>query len=148
MDLASVGYLYAMQAVKLGKESVRVLLDVCVVVLEYLPKEFMLGVVDGFDDVLVVAGEIEEAATLAGRAELGKDVFAGQRHEIIGRVELEGSAEMAEDPWCIVLELEVVFGGRSKLITSSVKVSVLCEGAKNTGLPDGVKLNSSRCLML
>lgn len=127
MDFASIGYLYAMQAVKLGKKSVWVLLHVVVVVLENLAEELMFGVVDGFDDVLVVAGEIEEAATLAGRAELGKDVFAGQRYEIIGRVELEGSAEMAEDPWCIVLELEVVFGGRSKLVTSSVKVSVLCE---------------------
>lgn len=34
---------------------------------------------------------------------------------------------MAEDPRCVVFELEVVFGGRSKLVTSSVKVSVLYE---------------------
>jgi hypothetical protein len=77
MDLASIGYLDAMQAVKLGKKRVRVLLNVVIVVLQYLPEELVLGVVDGLDDVLVVAGEIEEAATLAGRAELGEDVFAG-----------------------------------------------------------------------
>jgi hypothetical protein len=76
MDLASVGYLYAMQAVKLGKESVRVFLDVCVVVLEDFPKEFMLGVVNSFDDVLVVSGEIEKATTLTRRAKLRKYVLA------------------------------------------------------------------------
>jgi hypothetical protein len=36
----------------------------------------VLGVVYCFDDVLVVSGEIEKATALAGRAELGKDVFA------------------------------------------------------------------------
>jgi hypothetical protein len=76
MDLASIGYLYAMQAVKLGKKRVRVLLNVVVVVLQYLPEELVLGMVDSFDNVLVVAGEIEKAAALAGRAELREDVFA------------------------------------------------------------------------
>jgi hypothetical protein len=76
MDLASIGYLYAMQAVKLGKESVWVLLDVCVVVLKNLPKEFMLGVMNGFDDVLVVSGEIEKATALTRRAKFRKDVLA------------------------------------------------------------------------
>jgi len=77
MDLASIGYLDAMQAVKLGKESVWVLLDVVVVVLEDFAEELVLGVVDGLDDVLVIAGEIEEAAALARGAKLGQDVFAG-----------------------------------------------------------------------
>lgn len=47
-----------------------------VVVLENLPQELVLGVVNGFDDVLVITREIEKAATLAGRAQLGEDVFA------------------------------------------------------------------------
>jgi hypothetical protein len=76
MDLASIGYLHAMQAVKLREECVRVLLNVVVVVLQDLPEELVFGVVYGFDDVFVVSREIEEAAALAGRAKLGKDVFA------------------------------------------------------------------------
>jgi len=76
MDLASIGYLYAMQTVKLGKKSVGVFLNVVVVVLQYLAKEFVFGVVYSFDDVLVVSGEIEEATALARGAKLGKDVFA------------------------------------------------------------------------
>ena len=66
MNLTPVGYLYAMQTVKLGEERVGVLLYVVVVVLQYLPEEFVFGVVDGLDDVFVVSGEIEEAATLSG----------------------------------------------------------------------------------
>jgi hypothetical protein len=46
-----------------------------VVVLEDLAEELVFGVVDSFDDVLVVAREIEKAAALARGAELGKDVF-------------------------------------------------------------------------
>ena len=76
MDLASVGYLYTVQTVELGEESVGVLLDMVVVVLENLPQELVLSVVNGFDDVLVITREIEKAATLAGRAQLGEDVFA------------------------------------------------------------------------
>jgi hypothetical protein len=70
MDLASIGYLDAVQAVKLGKKRVRVLLNVVVVVLQDLSEELVFGMMDGLDNVLVVAGEIEEAAALAGRAEL------------------------------------------------------------------------------
>ena len=76
MDLASIGYLNAVQAVKLGKKGIRVFLYVVVVVLEYLAKELVFGMVNSLDDVLVVSGEIEEAAALSGRAELGKDVLA------------------------------------------------------------------------
>ena len=68
MDLASIGYLYAVQAVELGKESVWIFLHMVVVVLEDLAKKLVFGVVDSLDDVLVVAGEVEKAAALAGRA--------------------------------------------------------------------------------
>jgi hypothetical protein len=47
------------------------------VVLEDLTQEFVLGVVNSFDDVLVITGEIEKAAALAWGAELGKNVLAG-----------------------------------------------------------------------
>jgi hypothetical protein len=119
MDLASVGYLYAMQAVELGKKSVGEFGNVVVVVPQDLAKKLVFGVVYGFDDVLVVAGEIEEAAALAGRAELGKDVLAGQRYEVVGGIELEVSAKMPEDPWSVVLELEVVLCGRSELVAGA-----------------------------
>ena len=76
MDLASIGYLNAMQAVKLGKKSVWVLLYVVVVILQYLPKELVFSVMDGLDNVLVVSREIEKAAALAGRAKLRKNVLA------------------------------------------------------------------------
>jgi hypothetical protein len=66
MDLTPIGYLYAMQTVKLGEERVGVLLYVVVVVFQYLPEELVFGVVDGLDNVFVVSGEIEEAATLSG----------------------------------------------------------------------------------
>jgi hypothetical protein len=36
----------------------------------------VLSVVNGFDDVFVITGEIEKAATLAGRAQLRENVFA------------------------------------------------------------------------
>jgi hypothetical protein len=39
-----------------------------VVVLEDFAEELMFSVVDGFDDILVIAGEIEEAAALSRRA--------------------------------------------------------------------------------
>jgi hypothetical protein len=76
MNLAAIGYLYAMQTVELGKEGVWILLDVCVVVLQDFAEEFMFGVVYGLDDVFVVPREIEEASALSRRAKLGEDVLA------------------------------------------------------------------------
>jgi hypothetical protein len=76
VNLAAIGYLYAMQTVELGKKCVGILLDMRVVVLQDLAEEFMFGVVYGFDDVFVVSREIKEAPALARRAELGEDVLA------------------------------------------------------------------------
>lgn len=76
VNFASVGYLYAVKAIKLRKKSVWVLLYVVVVVLQDLSEEFVFGMVDRLDDVLIVPGEIEETATLAWRAELRQDVLA------------------------------------------------------------------------
>lgn len=79
-----------------------------VIVLQDLSKKFVLGVMDGFDDVFIIAGEIEEAATFARRTELGKYVFAGQRYEIVGRIQLECRSQMAENPGGVVFELEII----------------------------------------
>ena len=49
-----------------------------VIVFQYSPEEFVLGVMDGLDDIFIVAGKIEEAATLARRTELGEDVLCGE----------------------------------------------------------------------
>ena len=49
-----------------------------VVIFQYLPEEFVLGVVDRFDDVLVISREIEEATAFTRRSKFGKDVLAGQ----------------------------------------------------------------------
>jgi hypothetical protein len=57
-----------------------------VVVLQDLPQELVLGMVDGFDDVFVISREIEEAAALARRAKFGKNILAGERDEIVGGV--------------------------------------------------------------
>lgn len=66
-----------MKTVELRDQSVRVLLDMSVVFRKNLPQEFVFGMVDCFDDVLVVSGKVEEASTLSWRAKFGKDVFAG-----------------------------------------------------------------------
>ena len=79
-----------------------------VVVFENLAQEFVLGVVDGFNDVFVVSGEIEEAATLSRRAKFGQDVLPCERHQIVGRVQPEKSTQMSKDPGRIILELEVI----------------------------------------
>lgn len=76
MDLAAVGYLDAVQAVKLGEERVGVIFYVVVVVSKNSSQEFVLGVMNGLDDVSVVARVIEEAAALSGGGEFGQDVFA------------------------------------------------------------------------
>jgi hypothetical protein len=51
---------------------------VVVVIFQYFPEEFMLGVMNCFDDVLIISREIEKAATFAWRTELRKNVLAGQ----------------------------------------------------------------------
>ena len=49
----------------------------------------MLSVVDGLDDVLIVSREVEEATTLSRRAQFGKDIFAGEGHQVVCRVKAE-----------------------------------------------------------
>lgn len=80
VDLAPVGHLDAMEAVELGDERVGILLDVLVVLREDLAEEFMFGMMDRLDNVLVVSGEVEEAPAFPRGAEFGEDVFAREGH--------------------------------------------------------------------
>lgn len=68
----------------------------------------MFGVVYGLDDILVVAREVEEAAALTRRAQLGENVFAGEGDEIVCRIQSEFRPEMSKYPRRIILEFEVV----------------------------------------
>lgn len=70
-----------MKSVELRQECVWVVLDVFVVILEDVPQELVFALVDGLDDVLVVAGEVEEAFALPGRAQLGQDVLSSLGEE-------------------------------------------------------------------
>lgn len=67
-----------MQAVELRQQGVGVLLNMVVIVFEDIAKEFVFGVMDSFDDVLVIPREVEEATTLAWRSKLRQDIFACQ----------------------------------------------------------------------
>ena len=74
---------------------------------------------DGFNDVLVIAREIKEAATLARGTQFREDILAGERHEIVGGIKSELGSKMPKYPWCVVLELKIVFGRRYQLISGS-----------------------------
>ena len=89
VDLLAVRDLDPVESVELGEQGVRVPLDVLVVVAEDHAQPLVLAVMDRFDDVLVVAGEVEEAAALARRAEFGKDVLARQGHEVVPGIQFE-----------------------------------------------------------
>ena len=79
----------------------------------------MFRVVDGLDDEAVVAREVEETPGLAGTSQLGEDVLAREGKQIVGGIEMKVLAQLAEDPWRIVLEFEVVLGRRRKLVANS-----------------------------
>lgn len=86
---------------------------------EYFPEEFVFGMVDCFDDVLIIAREVEEATTFAGRSKLGQNVFAGEGHEVVGGIEAEFRSQVSEHPWRIVLELEIVLRGGNQFVSST-----------------------------
>lgn len=111
MDLATIGHLHAVKAVELRDQRVRVVLDMSIVFRKDLAEQLVLGVVDRLDDVLVVAREVEEAATLPGRPQFRQDVFARQRHQVVRRIQLEFGPQTPKDPGRVIFELEIVFGG-------------------------------------
>ncbi len=61
---------HTMETIEPRQESVRVLLDMIVVLFQDAKEELMLAVAYGLDDETIVAGEVEEGARLAGRAQL------------------------------------------------------------------------------
>jgi hypothetical protein len=93
---------------------------VLVVQWQDLSQKLVLGMVDGLDDVLVVTREVEKAAALSRRAQFRQDILAGQRHQVVGGIEVEPCAQVTEHPRCIVLEFEVVFGGGDQFVAGSV----------------------------
>ena len=121
VNLAPVRQLHAVQAIEAREQRVRVRLEVHVVVLQDREQELVLAVPDRLDDEAVVAREVEERARLARRAELGQDVLGGEREQVVGRIEAEELADVAEDPGRVVLEFEVVLGRRRELVADDVK---------------------------
>jgi hypothetical protein len=109
-----------MKSVKLGEKSIRVIYDVIIIVFQDLAKKLVLAVMNGFDNVLVIPREVEEATTLPWGPKLGKNVLPSERHQIIGRVQPKKGTKMSKDPGRIVLELEVVFCRRHQLISRAV----------------------------
>ena len=108
VDFAALRKLDAVEAEDTAEEGVWVCEDVGVVCREDLEQHAVLRGVDGLYDEAVVGGVVEEAAALAGRPKLRKDILAGQRQQVVVAVDLEQVPEPAEHPRRVVLELEVV----------------------------------------
>lgn len=133
VKFVAFGGLDTVQAIELAEQGVGVVLDMFVVLRKNFAEELCLVVVYSLDDVLVVAGEIKEAAGLARRAEFGEDIFVRQGHEIGGRINVEELPEVSKDPWSIVLEFEVVFGRRGQLGAEDVKGCLAAFAEVNSG---------------
>jgi hypothetical protein len=65
MYLSPIGYLDSVQAIKLREQGVGVVLHMFVVIFQDSSQEFVLGMVDGLDDVLIVPRKVEKTTTLA-----------------------------------------------------------------------------------
>jgi hypothetical protein len=129
MDLLSARELHAVQAVEARDERVGVVHDVLVVCRQHAPQELVFGVVDRLDNEPVVPREVEETATLPGRAELRQDVLGGERKEVVRGVNVEVFlAEFAKDPRRVVFELEVVPCAWGELIPDDVEIVLVCGG--------------------
>ena len=112
----------------------RVVPHVRVVRLQDVSEELVLRVVYGLDDKPVVAREVEKRAGLPGRAELGEDVFRGEGEEVVRGVDMEVVfAQLAEDPWRVVFELEVVLCRRRELVPDAFLVVSIRTRSKERG---------------
>lgn len=76
MNFPAIGYLNSMKAIELGYQGVRITLDMGIILSQYFPQELVLSMMYGFDDILVVPREIEEASTFTRRAQLRQDILA------------------------------------------------------------------------
>lgn len=119
VDLFASRELDSVQAVEPRQEGMRVLLDVLVVVLQDRAQELVLRVPDRLDDEAIIARKVEERSALAGRTEFRQDVLGGEGDEVVGRVEVEVLAQLAEYPGSIVFELEVVFDRGRELVADT-----------------------------
>jgi hypothetical protein len=63
--LSPIGYLDSVQAVELREQRVGVILHMFVVFFQDFSQEFVLGMMYGLDDVLVVPRKVEKTTTLA-----------------------------------------------------------------------------------
>jgi hypothetical protein len=61
MDLPPLGQLHVVQLIEVQQQCVRLVLHMCVVVIQDEEEAFVLRVSDGFDDEAVIAGEVEGA---------------------------------------------------------------------------------------
>lgn len=68
----------------------------------------MLGMMDGFDNIFVVTGEVKKAPTLTRRTEFRQDVLTCQRDKIVRWVDLETRPDVTKNPRRVVLEFEIV----------------------------------------
>jgi hypothetical protein len=78
VNLATAWQLDPMQAVEPRHERMRIVLDVCMVVLKDRPEVLVFGVMDRLDDETVVPREVEEGSRLSWRPEFGQNVFRRQ----------------------------------------------------------------------
>lgn len=84
----------------------------------------MFTVMDGLDDVFIVSRIVKKAPTFPRGSELGEDVLAGERHEIVCGVKAENCTQMSEYPRCVVFELEVVLCGWCEFVAGAKRVSI------------------------
>ena len=71
VDLLAVGHLDPVKTVELREKGVGVIGNMLEVILEDLAKKFMLGMVNGLNDVLVITRKVEETAALARGTKFG-----------------------------------------------------------------------------
>jgi len=121
MNLSPVRNLNSVETIELTEKCVGIFLNVGIIVSENFAKKFVFGVMNGLDDVFVVAREIEETARFARGTEFGQDVFRSERNEIVSGIQTKVVAKVAEDPGSVVLELEVVLGRWCEFVTGDIE---------------------------
>lgn len=122
MDLPAAGQFDTMKAVEARQQCVRIALDVLVVLLEDRPEEFVFGMRDGLDDEPIIAGKVEEGTRFPRRSQLGENVLGSEREQVVRWIQVEVLlAKVSEYPWRVILEFEVVLGGRSELVADAVR---------------------------
>ncbi|KAG9796248.1 SAICAR synthase-like protein, partial [Aureobasidium melanogenum] len=120
VDFPTVRDLDPMQPIKLADQRVGIVQHMAVVVPQNLSQKLMLGVMDGFDNVFVVAGKIKKRARLSRTAQFRQDVFASQTDQIVGWIETKGCPEMPENPgsFPVISKLNLCLASKSASVNS------------------------------